>query len=84
MAKHPTVQSVPINQLMSLYGATFFHTAFAWFVILWRNPQTTRACLEQDILDIHIPFINVSVYHRIWFRDKFLSETTVVWCTKLD
>jgi hypothetical protein len=77
MAKHPTVQSVPINQLMSLYGATFFCAVFARFVILWRNPQTTRARLEQEILDVHIPFINVSVYHQIRFRDKFLSETTV-------
>ena len=77
MAKHPTVQSVPINQLMLLYGTTFFCAAFAQFVILWQNPQTTRAHLEQDILDVHIPFINVSVYHQIRFRDEFLSETTV-------
>jgi hypothetical protein len=77
MAKHPTVLSVPVDQLESKYGVTFFHGAFAQFVILWRNPQTTRACLEQDILDVHIPFVNVSVYHRIRFRDKFCDQTTV-------
>lgn len=77
MAKHPTIQSVPIDQLMSLYGAGFFHGAFTRFVILWQTPQTSRARLEQDILDVHIPFVNVSVYHRIRFRDKLLSETTV-------
>lgn len=77
MAKHPTVLSVPVDQLESKYGAAFFRDAFARFVILWRNPQTTRARLEQDILDVHIPFINVSVYHRIRFRDKFSNETTV-------
>lgn len=67
MAKHPAIQSVPIEQLVLKYGTKFFRSAFARFVILWRNPQITRARLERDILDVHIPFINVSVYHRIRF-----------------
>ena len=77
MAKHPAIQSVPIEQLVLKYGAKFFRGAFARFVILWQNPQITRARLERDILDVHIPFINVSVYHRIWFRDKLLDVETV-------
>ena len=77
MAKHPAIQSVPIEQLVLKYGAKFFRGAFARFVILWQNPQITRARLERDILDVHIPFINVSVYHRIRFRDKLLDVETV-------
>ena len=36
-----------------------------------------RMRLERDILDLHIPFVNVSVYHRIRFRDKSLDVETV-------
>lgn len=77
MVKHPTVQSVPVDQLVSKYGTVFFHSAFSRFVILWQNSQTTRTRLEQDILDVHIPFVNVSVYHCVQFRDKFCDKTTV-------
>ena len=77
MPKHPSVLSVPIEQLVSKYGAKFFCAAFARFVVLWRNPQTTRARLERDILDVHIPFINVSVYNQIRFRDKSRDVETV-------
>ena len=44
MAKHPAIQSVPINQLVLKYGATFFRGAFARFVVLRQNPQMTRMC----------------------------------------
>ena len=36
-----------------------------------------RMRLERDILDLHIPFVNVSVYHRIRFQDKSLDVETV-------
>ena len=77
MAKHPAVRSVPVDELVSKYGATFFRAAFARFVVLSRNSQTTRMRLELDILDVHIPFVNVSVYHRIRFLDKLLDAETV-------
>jgi hypothetical protein len=77
MTKFPSRRAVSIEDLMSAYRANFFHSAFARFVVLWKNSQTTRARLEQDILDVHIPFMTVSVYHRIQFRDKYLEEPTV-------
>ncbi|KAM6497273.1 hypothetical protein JOM56_007746, partial [Amanita muscaria] len=70
MTRYPTIQSVPIDDLVSKYGASFFYDAFARFVVLWRHPQTTRARLEREALDVHIPFRVVSVYHRIRFEDK--------------
>ena len=77
MTKFPSRRSVSIEDLMSAYGANLFHSAFSRFAVLWKNPQTTRTHLEQDILDVHIPFTTVSVYHRIRFRDKYLEEPTV-------
>ena len=77
MTRFPSVQSVSIEHLVSNYGATFFRAAFARFVVLWRNPQITCTHLEQDILDVHIPFTRASVYHRIRFIDDNLGKTTV-------
>jgi hypothetical protein len=88
MTRFPSVQSVSIKHLVSNYGATFFHAAFARFVILWQNPQITCAHLEQDILDVHIPFTCASIYHRIRFIDDNLGKTTVdlirIWPQQFD
>ncbi len=69
MTRFPTVQSVSVNEIVSKYGATYFYDAFARFVVLTRDPEITRARLERDILNVHIPFRTVSVYHRIRFED---------------
>ena len=68
--KFPTIQSVPITDVISKYGAQFFYGAFTRFVVLWCNGPMTRSHLEQQILDVHIPFINISVYHHIWYKDR--------------
>ena len=77
MAMHPAVQLVPVEQLVSKYGATFFGTVFSRFVVLRQNPQMTRIRLECNILDLHIPSINISVYYGIQFQDKSLNDETV-------
>ncbi|KAM6499612.1 hypothetical protein JOM56_005120 [Amanita muscaria] len=69
MTRYPSIQAVSIDDLVNKYGATFFIDAFARFVVLWRNPQTTRARLERDALDVHIPFRTVSVFHHIRYKD---------------
>ncbi|KAM6489569.1 hypothetical protein JOM56_014988 [Amanita muscaria] len=65
MTRYPSIQTVSTDDLVTKYGATFFCDAFARFVVLLRNPQTSRACLEREALDVHIPFRTVSVYHHI-------------------
>jgi hypothetical protein len=71
MTKFPSVQSVPIEDVIANYGAQTFYAAFARFVLVWRsNGQIPRHRLEQEILDVHIPFINVSVYHRIRYKEQ--------------
>ena len=77
MTRYPSVTSVSINDLKVRYGADFFYAAFARFAILQQNPQMTRACLEQEILDVHMPFDSVSVYHYIRYQDDDGSESTV-------
>ncbi|KAF8327509.1 hypothetical protein F5887DRAFT_898748 [Amanita rubescens] len=76
MTRYPSVRAVSIADLIGQYGASFFRAAFSRFIVLWRDPQTTRARLEQDILDVHIPFTSVSVYHRIRFKDDHSDEST--------
>ncbi|KAF8342437.1 hypothetical protein F5887DRAFT_1283804 [Amanita rubescens] len=73
MSKFPNVQTISVEDVITQYGAEFFYGAFARFVVLWRHQQKnqpiTHARLEQDILDIHIPFTHISVYHHIRFRE---------------
>ncbi|KAM6499250.1 hypothetical protein JOM56_004758 [Amanita muscaria] len=70
MTRYPTIQAVSLDDLVLKYGAEFFCDAFARYVVLWRNPHISRANLESEALDVHIPFRTVSVYHRIRFEDK--------------
>ncbi|KIL55290.1 hypothetical protein M378DRAFT_49930, partial [Amanita muscaria Koide BX008] len=74
MTRKPTIQVVSMDDLVLKYGATFFCGAFTRFVVLWRNPQINRTRLEREVLDVHIPFRTVSVYHRIRFEDAHTLE----------
>ncbi|KAM6490958.1 hypothetical protein JOM56_013578 [Amanita muscaria] len=74
MTRKPTIQVVSMDDLVLKYGATFFRGAFARFVVLLRYPQINRTRLEREILDVHIPFRTVSVYHRIRFEDAHSLE----------
>ena len=77
MARFPTIQSVSIEDVTRNYGAEFFYAAFARFVVLWKHGRMTRARLEQEILDVHIPFIKISVHHHIRYIDKNRDLTTI-------
>jgi hypothetical protein len=69
MARQPTTFAVSIDALASDYGATYFRDAFARYVVGWKNPEFNRSRIERESLNINIPFVNVSVYHRIKFVD---------------
>ena len=68
-AQNPNVRQVPIEHLISLYGATDFRQAFARFVIQQRNPKIRPAQMEREVPNVHLPFTTTSVYHRIKFRE---------------
>lgn len=74
MTRQPTVCTVSIDDLVSHYGATFFRDAFARYIVGWRNPDFNRSRVERDSLNLNIPFVNVSTYHRIKFVNAGDSE----------
>jgi hypothetical protein len=67
MTRLPTKSGVSIDVLVSDYGATYFRDAFARYVVGWKNPEFNRSRVERESLNVNIPFVNVSVYHRIKF-----------------
>jgi hypothetical protein len=74
MARLPTCYSVPIDILVSDYGAVHFRDAFARFAAGWLNPQFNHTQIERASLNINIPFTTVSVYHRIKFTNIGTTE----------
>ena len=73
MTKFPTVRAVPVDQLVEIYGATYFRPALARFIALANDPSLSRAQLEAKLQSIRIPFRSVPVWHRI----KYLREDPV-------
>ena len=67
ITQFPSVWQVPIEHLISLYGATDFQHAFAQFVIQQCNPKIWPAQIEHKVPHFHLPFTTMSVYHPIKF-----------------
>jgi hypothetical protein len=69
------MHGVSIDTLVSDYGASYFRDAFARYAVGLRSPHLNRLQIERESLNIHIPFVNVSVYHRIKFTNAGEDET---------
>ncbi|KAG1851214.1 hypothetical protein C8R48DRAFT_750017 [Suillus tomentosus] len=71
LTKHPSAKAVPIQKLITNYGATYFRQALARYIAQQQNPNEviTRQHLENLAAGIHLPFHAVPVYHKI----KWLS-----------
>ncbi|KAG1883893.1 uncharacterized protein F5891DRAFT_1133319 [Suillus fuscotomentosus] len=71
LTKHPSAKAVPIQKLITDYGATYFRQALARYIAQQQNPNEviTRQRLENLAAGIHLPFHAVPVYHKI----KWLS-----------
>ena len=67
LTKHPSLLAVPLDVLVTKYGATHFHTALARFIALSNDPDLTRGQLERKLWGIRMPFTKVAVWHRIKF-----------------
>ena len=74
LTSHPSIHGVSIESLVSDYGAAYFRDAFARYIVGLRSPHFTRAQIERESLNINIPFIDVSVYHRIKFTNAGDNE----------
>ncbi|KAG2148156.1 uncharacterized protein EDB93DRAFT_1240504 [Suillus bovinus] len=64
---HPSVKGVPIQKLVTEYGATYFREALARYVAQLHPPHeaTTRRRLEDLAATIHLPFCTLPVYHIV-------------------
>ncbi|KAG1821445.1 hypothetical protein EV424DRAFT_1539024 [Suillus variegatus] len=71
LTKHPSAKAVPIQKLITDYGATYFRQALTRYIAQQQNPNEviTRQRLENLAAGIHLPFHAVPVYHKI----KWLS-----------
>ncbi|KAG1902405.1 uncharacterized protein F5891DRAFT_1127689 [Suillus fuscotomentosus] len=67
LTKHPSAKAVPIQKLITDYGATYFQQALARYIAQQQNPNEviTRQRLENLSAGIHLPFHAVPVYHKI-------------------
>lgn len=68
MAKHPSVRGVSFEKLATDYGATFFRTALARYIVLKNEPNLTTRNVERRIWTVRIPFTKVPVWNRIKYR----------------
>ncbi|KAG1853554.1 hypothetical protein C8R48DRAFT_749627 [Suillus tomentosus] len=71
LTKHPSAKAVPIQKLITDYGATYFRQALARYIAQQQNPNEVITCQRPENLaaGIHLPFHAVPVYHKI----KWLS-----------
>jgi hypothetical protein len=67
MPRHPSVCSVPLESLITNYGATYIREALARFVIATNHPDWTRRQVEDTALDVFLPFRALPVFHKIKF-----------------
>ncbi|KAF8225216.1 hypothetical protein L208DRAFT_1307204, partial [Tricholoma matsutake] len=56
MMKHPTVQAVPVDRLVEVYGATYFCPVLAHFIALTNELTLTHVQLEAKLRSICMPF----------------------------
>lgn len=78
MTKHPTVRAVAIEQLVEVYGATYFRPALARFIALSNDPNLSRGQLEAILHHIRMPFRSLPVWHRIkYLRNDPVSMMTM-------
>ncbi|THU96676.1 hypothetical protein K435DRAFT_663997 [Dendrothele bispora CBS 962.96] len=67
MAKHPSVNTVKIPEVIHRYGATFFRAALCRFVVQLKNPHLLGRRLEDAVDSLFLGISHVSTYHRVKF-----------------
>ncbi|KAG1893712.1 uncharacterized protein F5891DRAFT_1131171 [Suillus fuscotomentosus] len=67
LTKHLSIKAVPIQKLITDYGATYFRQALACYIAQHQNPNEAinHQRLENLAAGIHLPFHAVPVYHKI-------------------
>lgn len=78
MTRRPSAYAVPLETIITDYGATYFRDAFARYVVQLINPSFTRAQIERHSLNVNIPFRTLPVYHKIKFCDGSTGDAPIV------
>lgn len=67
MAKNPEKRQVHFDILVRDYGALEFQDMLAEFIAQLNHPHASGSALQDRAHDTHIPFMQVSVFHKIKF-----------------
>ena len=70
MTRHPSVKAVPLDRIVSDYGATNFRHALAVFIAKHNHPGLTRVQLQNSARNIVLPFQRLPVFHKIKFWNE--------------
>ncbi|KDQ31338.1 hypothetical protein PLEOSDRAFT_1102313 [Pleurotus ostreatus PC15] len=70
LTKHPTRKAVPIELISSPsgYGATFFRSALARYLIHEKHPLLSQREVTEQASDHTIPFDSLPVFHKLKFK----------------
>jgi hypothetical protein len=68
MMKHPTIMTVPFNDLDKMYGTCSFQDALANYITCINYPGASGLALRKKAEDTLIPFYRVPIFHRIKFK----------------
>jgi hypothetical protein len=70
MTREPVAQ-VPLDKIVSKYGATDFHNALAKFLIHHENPNISHQALQSAASQFKFNFDQICVFHKVklWIRD---------------
>ncbi|KAF5345632.1 hypothetical protein D9758_015168 [Tetrapyrgos nigripes] len=76
MAKHPSVNTLNLSDVVDRYGATFLRAALSRYVVQLKNPQLTGRRFEDAVDALFLGVPSVSAYHRVkYLRYDVFSET---------
>lgn len=72
IAKNPTHKQVLFSTIKQEYHAPFIEDALARYIVQFRNQLLSTHEVEQEVINLVLPFNSVAVYHRIkiWLGDE--------------
>lgn len=70
LPKHPTINSVSLESLVTDYGATYIREALARYIVATNHPDWNSRRVEEAALDTFLPFRALPVYHKVKFLGK--------------
>lgn len=67
MTRHASVKAVPLDELTTRYGASYFRDALSRFVVQRNHPEYSLGQIERASASIYFNFHKIPAYHKIKF-----------------